>query len=126
MALSQAWGEAGLAAVGRLDPTSPNSVELPFPSKDQAREIIVAHLDYFRSNEKEKGSIKPFTEDGIDALLSGQTVHPRATLSRAAKIVQHAVDKGITSIDAECVKAAADVSTQPTMPDVTEGIDGAI
>jgi len=34
IALSTAWGEAGLAAVGRLDPNSPNSVELPFPSKD--------------------------------------------------------------------------------------------
>jgi len=33
VSLSQAWGEAGLAAIGRLDPSSPNSVELPFPSK---------------------------------------------------------------------------------------------
>jgi hypothetical protein len=36
VSLSQAWGEAGLAAIGRLDPASPNSVELPFPSKEQA------------------------------------------------------------------------------------------
>ena len=27
-----------------------NSVELPLPSKDQAREIIIAHLDYYRIN----------------------------------------------------------------------------
>jgi hypothetical protein len=43
VSLSQAWGEAGLAAIGRLDPGSPNSVELPFPSRVQAQEIIVAH-----------------------------------------------------------------------------------
>src|SRR3984957_16518280 len=43
VSLSQAWGEAGLAAIGRLDPSSPNSVELPFPSKEEARSIIVAH-----------------------------------------------------------------------------------
>ncbi|MBX9792296.1 MAG: hypothetical protein K2Y37_25635 [Pirellulales bacterium] len=127
VALSQAWGEAGLAAVGRLDPSSPNSVELPFPSKDQAREIIVAHLDYFRLNEGEKGSIRPFNEAGIDALLSGQTtVHPRATLSRAANVVLHAVEKGLTVIDAECVKTAAEANVQAALPDFTDGIDGAI
>ena len=127
VSLSSAWGEAGLAAVARLDPTSPNSVELPFPSKDQAREIIVAHLDYFRLNGAESGTIKPFTDDGIDALLSGQTVvHPRATLSRAAKVMHHAVDKGLTVIDTECVKAAAEANTQAATSDFTEGIEGAI
>jgi hypothetical protein len=126
VSLSQAWGEAGLAAIGRLDPSSPNSVELPFPSKEQAEGIIVAHLDYFRINESEKGSIKPFTRDGIDALLAGQTVHPRATLSNAAKIVQYAADKKSAVIDAECVKAAAELKTETATPDFTEGIDGAV
>lgn len=126
VSLSQAWGEAGLAAIGRLDPSSPNSVELPFPSKEQAQAIIVAHLDYFRINEKEKGSIKPFTQDGIEALLAGPTVHPRATLSNAAKVVQHAVDKNNTVIDAECVKAAGELKSETATPDFTEGIDGAV
>ncbi|HEV3440164.1 MAG TPA: hypothetical protein VG122_22540 [Gemmata sp.] len=125
--LSTAWGEAGLAAVGRLDPNSPNSVELPFPSKSQARDIIIAHLDYYRLDSKENGSIKPFTEDGMDALLGAPTsIHPRKTLARAANIIQYAVDKKLTVLDAECVKAAA---TDPTVsaaePDFTEGIDGA-
>jgi hypothetical protein len=126
VSLSQAWGEAGLAAIGRLDPTSPNSVELPFPSKEQAQGIIVAHLDYFRINQRENGSIKPFTPDGIDALLAGPTVHPRATLSNAARVVQHAVDKKNTVIDAECVKAAGELKTETTMGDFTEGIEGAV
>jgi hypothetical protein len=125
VSLSQAWGEAGLAAVGRLDPGSPNSVELPFPSKDQAKGIIVAHLDYFRISEKDRGSIKPFTQDGIDVLLAGQSVHPRATLSNAARVVQYAVDKNIAVIDGECVKAAGELKTQAAAPDFTEGIDGA-
>lgn len=58
VSLSQAWGEAGLAAIGRLDPSSPNSVELPFPSKEQAEGIIIAHLDYFRTNEEERVSLR--------------------------------------------------------------------
>lgn len=126
VSLSQAWGEAGLAAIGRLDPASPNSVELPFPSKEQAQGIIVAHLDYFRIDQKEKGTIKPFTQDGIDALLAGPTVHPRATLSHAAKVVQFAVDNKKTVIDAECVKAAGELKTETAPRDFTEGIDGAL
>ncbi len=126
VALSQAWGEAGLAAVARLDPNSPNSVELPFPSKDQGREIIVAHLDYFRLDGKDKGTIKPFDQGGMDALLGEATVHPRATLSRGANVILYAVEKGLTQIDADCVKAAAEASTQAAMPDLTEGIDGAM
>jgi hypothetical protein len=126
VSLSQAWGEAGLAAIGRLDPSSPNSVELPFPSKEQAEGIIIAHLDYFRVNEKEKGSIKPFTRDGMDALLAGQTVHPRATLSSAAKIVQYVADKKSAAIDADCVKAGAELRTETATPDFTERIDGAV
>jgi hypothetical protein len=125
--LAVAWGEAGLAAVGRLDPGSQNSVELPFPSKDQAKDIIVAHLDYYRLNEKEKGSIKPFTPDGIDELLGAPAaVHPRTTLSKAANVVQYAVDKKLTSINREAVKAAtASVPNQVAAPDFSDGIEGA-
>jgi hypothetical protein len=126
VALSQAWGEAGLAAIGRLDPASPNSVELPFPSKEQAQGIVVAHLDFFRVNANENGSIKPFTQDGIDALLAGQSVHPRATLSIAAKAVQYAVDKSSGTIDAACVKASVESISQTVTPDFSEGIEGAI
>lgn len=125
--LAIAWGEAGLAAVGRLDPGSQNSVELPFPSKDQARDIIVAHLDYYRMNPEKKRSIEPFTEDGLDELLGAPTsVHPRTTLSRAAAVIQYAVDKKLTSINGDAVKAATvGVSTQVAAPDFSDGIEGA-
>lgn len=126
--LAQAWGDAGLSAIARLDPSSPNSVELTFPSKDQARQIIIAHLDYYRINSAERGTIKPFTEGGIDALLEDrETVHPRMLLSRGASVVLHAVDKGIKVIDASCVSAAAAAAaTSATTPDVTEGIENAL
>lgn len=124
--LSQAWGEAGLSSIARLDPTSPNSVELPLPSKDQARQIVVAHLDYYRIKQANKGTIKPFTEDGIDALLKNR-LHPRNLLSNAAQVVERAKQEGVTAIDAALVKAAIDTSSI-TLPlfDFTEGIDGAL
>jgi hypothetical protein len=125
--LSSAWGDAGLSAIARLDPNSPNSVELPMPSKDQAREIIVAHLDFYRINSKENGSIKPFTEDGIEALLkSKQMLHPRLMLSSAAQIVFQAAQDGKTEIDAEAVNAAMDTKAVIQTTDVTEGIQGAM
>ncbi|HEY4415013.1 MAG TPA: hypothetical protein VGO57_04905 [Verrucomicrobiae bacterium] len=125
--LSSAWGDAGLSAIARLDPTSPNSVELPMPSKDQAREIIIAHLDFYRTNQAEKGTIKPFTEDGIEALLkSKQMLHPRLMLSSAAQVVFQAAQLGKTVIDAEVVNAAMDTKAVIQTADVTDGIDGAM
>ena len=58
--ISQAWSEAGLAAMARLDPGVPTSVELPLPTPDQARAIIIAHLDHYRVNDEDKGSIQAF------------------------------------------------------------------
>ncbi len=123
--LSQAWADAGLSAVARLDPTSPNSVELPLPSEDQAREIIVAHLDFYRIDESEKGTVKPFTEDGINMLLKNRQ-NPRVLLSNAATVLSYAVQEGITAIDEDAVKSAMDSLALPTVPDFTEGIEGAL
>lgn len=125
--LSSAWGDAGLAAIARLDPDSPNSVELPLPSKDQAREIIIAHLDHYRVNGAEKGSVKPFTDDGIEALLkSKQMLHPRLMLSSAAQVVFHAAQEGKAVVDADVVNAALDTKPAIQTSDVSEGIDGAL
>ena len=125
--LSQAWGEAGLSAIARLDPTSPNSVELPLPSKDQAREIIIAHLDHYQVNPQDKGSVKPFSEEGMDALLKNkEMLHPRVLLSNASKVIQHALQSGAATIDAALVQAAMDNSASVATPDFTEGIEGAL
>lgn len=125
--LSQAWGEAGLSAIARLDPSSPNSVELPLPSKDQAREIIIAHLNHYQANPEDRGAIKPFSEEGMNALLKNkEMLHPRVLLSNAAKVIQHALLSGATIIDAALVEAAMDRSVPIATSDFTEGIENAL
>ena len=123
--LSAAWGEAGLAGVARLDPSDPNSVELPLPSTDQAREIIVAHLDYYRDNPGDRGTIKPFTEEGVAALLKNRQ-HPRILLTTAASVVSRAAQEGVTSIDAAYVDAVSEGATVQSTSDFNEGIEGAV
>ena len=123
--LSAAWGEAGLAGIARLDPNDPNSVELPLPSPDQAREIIVAHLDYYRTNPDKKGSIEPFTEDGMSALLKNRQ-HPRVLLTAAASVISRAALEEVTSLDAAFVEAGTDGASVLATPDFTEGIEGAV
>ncbi len=123
--LSQAWNEAGLSAMARLDPAAPTSVELPLPTKDQAREIIIAHLDYYRINKEENGTIKPFAEDGMSALVD-RSQHPRVLLSHAAHAVLKAKDKGITSIDAQTIEEAMDSAASLQVTDFSEGLDEAL
>ena len=123
--LAQAWSEAGLSAIARLDPGAPTSVELPMPTQDQARAIVIAHLDHYRTNQNERGTIAPFTVDGMRALV-GRSQHPRNLLANAARTVLRAVDRGITSIDANIVtEAMDDTGTMPTT-DFAEGIDEAL
>ena len=123
--LSQAWGDAGLSAIARLDPGSPNSIELPLPSKDQARKIIVAHLDNYRIDDKDNGTIKPFTDDGIDALVLIRQ-HPRDLLASASTIIVEAMQQGATSIDAMLVKAVLERSAAQPAHDFSEGIEDAM
>ena len=124
-ALAQAWQEAGLASMVRLEPDAPTSVELPLPTQDQARQIIIAHLDHYRINPDEHGSINPFTEDGMNALVA-QSQHPRRLLSMAANVMSHAVSVGINSIDANAIKEATSSDGSSPIVDYSEGIEGAI
>ena len=123
--LSQAWNEAGLSAMARLDPTAPTSVELPLPTPDQARNIIIAHLDRYRLNTGESGTIKPFTEDGLNALINNSQ-HPRVLLSSAAHAVLKARDKGSNFIDEETIKEVSDRTDFSSEADFAEGIDDAL
>ena len=124
-ALAQAWQEAGLASMVRLEPDAPTSVELPLPTRDQARQIIIAHLDHYRINPDKHGSVKPFTEDGLNALVA-QSQHPRRLLSMAATVMSHALSMGIPSIDANTIKEATDGAGSPSVEDFSEGIEGAL
>ena len=80
--LAQAWNDSGLAAIARLDPNAPTSVELPMPTPDQAREIVIAHLDHHRLDKEKNGSISPFTELGMAELVN-RSQHPRNLLASA-------------------------------------------
>lgn len=123
-ALSQAWTDAGLSSFARLDPNSPTSVELPLPTPSQARDILVAHLDYYRIDNSEDGTIKPFTEDAINALIDrGQL--PRQLLANAAFTFMHASGKGISPIDVRTVNEALDDNAWPLPTStITDGLEG--
>ena len=123
--LAQAWNEAGLAGMARLDPDAPTSVELPLPTEDQAQEILIAHLDHFRINLDEKGMIKPFTQEGIDTLVNANS-HPRVLLSNAARVVRHAAENKATEINVETVKEAIQGTLEQPLPDITEGLEDAL
>ena len=124
-ALSRAWDESGLSAMARLDPNAPTSVELPLPTPDQARAIVISHLDYYRTDQDAKGTAAPFTTDGMSALV-GRTPHPRNLLANAARAVQRAADKGVTSIDADTVREAMDDTGAVPVVDFSQGIDEAL
>lgn len=123
--LAAAWSDAGLSSMAPLDPNGANSVELPIPGKDQARQILIAHLDHYRVNEAETGTIKPFTQDGIDALLKQQLL-PRVLLASAAKIVDHAATVGAQQIDEALVKSVDNLPPTPTTADPTDDIQDAL
>ncbi len=124
--LSAAWLEAGLASFARLDPDAPTSVELPQPTPEQARAIITAHLDYYRLNHDEDGSIKPFTEDGIKALIDKGRL-PRELVSNAAHTLMKAAEKGVSTIDAQLVAESTDnVPVRPETDDYSAGLSAVV
>lgn len=124
--LSAAWHEAGLSSFARLDPDAPTSVELPHPTPDQARAIIIAHLDYYRLNHDEDGSIKPFTEDGMNALI-GKGQLPRELVSNAALSLMRAAEKGTSTIDAQIVAEATEsIPVQSDREDHSAGLDAVV
>ncbi len=119
--LSAAWDEAGLSSFARLDPDAPTSVELPLPTPTQAAAIITAHLDYYRLDHGKDGSIKPFTDDGLSALIQkGQL--PRELLSNAAHTFMLAAEKGVSAIDAQLVAEATEGQSIQTATDYSAGL----
>ena len=120
--LGAAWDEAGLSSFARLDPDASTSVELPLPTPAQATAIITAHLDYYRLDHDEDGSIKPFTDDGLSALIQmGQL--PRDFLSNAAHVFMLAAEKGVSSIDAHLVSEATETQSVQTSTDYSAGLE---
>ena len=123
--LAQAWKEAGLSAMVRLEPGAPTSVELPLPTEEQARQILIEHLDYYRLESGNKGTIQPFTEEGLAALV-GKSQHPRTLIATAARVVMNAARKRYSKIDAKAVEEAESVGGDVEGTDYGEGLDDAL
>lgn len=122
-ALAQAWTEAGLSSMARLEPGAPTSVELPLPTEEQARQILIEHLDFFRLDVERRGTIEPFSEDGLAALV-GKSQHPRTLIANAARVVRNAAEKGYSTISRQAVEEAAGEGVEHE--DFAEGLDDAL
>ena len=94
---------------------------MALPTPDQATAIITAHLDYYRLDHDEDGSIKPLTDGGLSALIQkGQL--PRELLSNAALTFILAAEKGVSSIDAQLVAEATGSQPAKTLQDYSAGL----
>ena len=122
-ALAQAWTEAGLSTMARLDPEAPTSVELPLLTEEQARQILIEHLDFYRIDASKNGSIHPFSEDGLAALVR-KSQHPRTLITIAAHVVQAAANTGVSVIDEKIVEMEG--VGRETVADFSEGLDDAV
>jgi len=114
-----------LQQFARLDPAAPTSVELPLPSENQAKQIVVAHLDYYRTDQSSMGTSKPFTTEAMDALVN-RNKQPRILLANAQQILSQAADKGLDEIDLAFVNSSVDATTSVSAADYTQGIDQAL
>ena len=123
-ALAQAWTEAGLSSFARLEPEAPTSVELPLPTEEQARQILIEHLDFYRLDAGRRGTIHPFSKDGLAALVR-ESQHPRTLIAHAARAVAEAARKGYSEIDDRTV---AETRGRPDVlpSDFGEGLDDAL
>ena len=122
-ALAQSWKEAGLSSMARLEPGAPTSVELPLPTEEQARQILIKHLDFFRLDDEKQGTIEPFSEDGLAALV-GKGQHPRTLIANAARVVRNAAEKRYSTISRKAVEEAAGEGIEHE--DFAEGLDDAL
>lgn len=122
--LAQAWSEAGLSAMARLDPEAPTSVELPPPTEEQARQILIEHLDHYRLDPQMQGTIAPFSEDGLAALVR-KSQHPRTLIATAARVVRNAAERRQSTIGERTVEdAVAGEGVEDT--DYGAGLDDAL
>lgn len=100
--LARGWGDAGLQAVARLDPSAETSVKVPLPTEDGALEMLAAYIKEHRLPGKDDvPTLHPFTEAAARKLVSGvrPALHPRTFLQKAHFAVRQAADDGATGID---------------------------
>ena len=125
LGLAQAWSEAGLSAVAPMNPGAPTSIELPLPDHNQAKHILMAHMDYYRVDPNDLGTVRPFTDEGL-TILVGTSQHPRELLTNASHVLMQAVLTDATEISAEAVEQILSDATTATVLDYTDGIEAAL
>ena len=121
--LARGWGEAGLQAVARLDPTAPTSIRVPLPTEDGALEMMAAYIGRHRSPGPKVERLHPFTVAGARRLVSGvqPPLHPRTFLQKAHFILKQAVEEKLEVIDAKDVERMfADVGVRSTGPSASD------
>jgi hypothetical protein len=100
--LARGWGDAGLQAVARLDPTADTSVKVPLPSEDGALEMLAEYIKEHRLPGNDGlPRLHPFSDAAARKLVSGvkPALHPRTFLQKAHFAVRQAADDGLKSID---------------------------
>lgn len=117
------WNAAGLdrlAALGEPE-AQQYTIYLGPLNPDQAEPLVQTYLDFYRSYESDKGSLKPFDADSVrEALVLTHGV-PGPMLNLLHRVVEKAADASISHIDAAFVKSAYDVSkkAEPEAPQET-------
>jgi len=106
MKLARGWGEAGLQAVARLDPTADTSIRVPLPTEAGALEMMAEYIKHHRNAGPDVDRLHPFTEAAARKLVSGvqPPLHPRTFLQKAHFAVKQAADEKADSIDVKAIE----------------------
>ncbi len=104
------WNSAGLDRLAPLNEPDAQQVTIYFPPLNEAMSLplVKVYLDYFRLREEEKGRIDPFTNDAVVEALTKSLCVPGRTLNLLHRIIETAVNKGVTKIDKEFVTTVQD------------------
>ena len=103
--ISQAWTVAGLSASYPLVPGGHASLLTRKPDLEQAMDIVIQHIKYFRvPSYTPPNEFYPFTKDAIETVIKECDFHPRRFLSRLNRIVVESVRQGVEEINTEFVK----------------------
>ncbi len=118
------WNSAGLDRLAPLNQPDAQVATLYFPplNEDMALPLVAVYLDHFRLDPSDKGRITPFSKDAvIEALIRSGGV-PGRTLSLLHRVVEKAVELGLSKIDKGLVDAVYQASERLAPGEVEEMI----
>lgn len=114
------WNAAGLdrlAALGEPE-AQQYTIYLGPLNPDQAEPLVQTYLDYFRADDRDKGSLKPFDPESVSEALALTHGVPGPMLNLLHRVIEKAADEKVVQIDSSFVKGAYDLSkkTEPDAP----------